>query len=249
MADTKELAVPPSTAAATAGLDKKDSSAPPSLQAVDTGGVQPIEARSEVSIAGVRIKAVPADYTDGVAWGATTCGTCHGAGLVPDGEIPSAFGNAPIKCVKDCPACKGPSNDGVPVEQSWQGGLSNDDLLAAFKGKLPNVEPTERDLTMFALGVEVGCSGGIEWEWYQLEGIGIVRRRKRASGVALGDDAVEVARDDDGELMIDWSPGKGRMVTMSLRADGRLSYAFLWDGEKAHGTAQMPSGAPEVPHG
>ena len=50
----------------------------------------------------------------------------------------------------------------------------------------------------------------------------------------------EFSRDDDGELLIDWSPVQGRMVSLSLRADGRLSYAFTWDGEKAHGTAQMP---------
>jgi hypothetical protein len=53
---------------------------------------------------------------------------------------------------------------------------------------------------------------------------------------------VEVDRDTDGDLLIDWSPGKGRLLSMSLGADGRLSYAFTWDGEKAHGTAQMPAG-------
>jgi hypothetical protein len=53
---------------------------------------------------------------------------------------------------------------------------------------------------------------------------------------------VEIDRDTDGELLIDWSPSKGRMVTLSLRADGRLSYAFTWDDERAHGTAQMPAG-------
>src|SRR4051812_49282995 len=36
-------------------------------------------------------------------------------------------------------------------------------------------------------------------------------------------EAVEVDRDNDGELLIDWSPKQGRMLTMSLRADGRLS--------------------------
>ena len=51
-------------------------------------------------------------------------------------------------------------------------------------------------------------------------------------------------RDTDGELLIDWSPGLGRMVTLSLRADGRLSYAITWDGEQTHGTAQMPAPAP-----
>jgi hypothetical protein len=51
----------------------------------------------------------------------------------------------------------------------------------------------------------------------------------------------EFDRDTDGELLIDWAPGTGRMLTLSLRADGRLAYAFHWDGEKAHGTVQMPA--------
>jgi hypothetical protein len=36
------------------------------------------------------------------------CVRCNGTGVVSDGEIPSAFGNEPIKCFKDCPVCKGP---------------------------------------------------------------------------------------------------------------------------------------------
>lgn len=53
--------------------------------------------------------------------------------------------------------------------------------------------------------------------------------------------APEFMHDDDGELLMDWSPAKGRMVTLSLRADGRLSYAIKWDDESSHGQAQMPS--------
>ena len=34
--------------------------------------------------------------------------------------------------------------------------MTNDQLLAAWKRKLPNVEPTDQELTAFALGVEVG---------------------------------------------------------------------------------------------
>ena len=41
--------------------------------------------------------------------------------------------------------------------EQLQGGMSNDELLAAWKRKLPSVEPTDRELTAFALGVEVGC--------------------------------------------------------------------------------------------
>lgn len=49
---------------------------------------------------------------------------------------------------------------GAPVEPSvrqlLQGGLNNAELLAAWMRKLPRVEPSERDLTAFAVGVEVG---------------------------------------------------------------------------------------------
>jgi hypothetical protein len=52
---------------------------------------------------------------------------------------------------------------------------------------------------------------------------------------------VQFDRDEnDGELLIDWSPRQGRMLTLSLRDDGRLSYAFIWDDERAHGKEQMP---------
>jgi hypothetical protein len=53
--------------------------------------------------------------------------------------------------------------------------------------------------------------------------------------------------DEDGELLMDWSPSDGRMVSLSLRSDGRLSYAISWDGETSHGTAQMPQAGGEKP--
>ncbi len=37
--------------------------------------------------------------------------------------------------------------------------------------------------------------------------------------------AAELSLDEDGEVLFDWSPGPGRMLTVSLRCDGRLSYA------------------------
>lgn len=39
-----------------------------------------------------------------------------------------------------------------------QGGMTNAELLAAFKAKLPSVEPSGRDMSAFAVGVEVGFS-------------------------------------------------------------------------------------------
>jgi hypothetical protein len=77
--------------------------------------------------------------------------------------------------------------------QAFQGGLTNDELRAAFTRKLPNVEPSDRDLSVFALGIEVGAGGGVEWEWYQLEGIGMVRRRKSDAGVPEVDERQEAA--------------------------------------------------------
>lgn len=43
-----------------------------------------------------------------------------------------------------------------------QGGLTNADLTDAWRKKLPGVAPTERDLTAFALGVEVGRELGLQ---------------------------------------------------------------------------------------
>ena len=48
------------------------------------------------------------------------------------------------------------------VRPPLQGGLTNADLLAAWTRKLPAAEPSERDLTAFALGVEVGRELGLQ---------------------------------------------------------------------------------------
>lgn len=42
--------------------------------------------------------------------------------------------------------------------------MTNDELLAAWKRKLPGVEPTDRDLSAFALGVEVGQADAVKSE-------------------------------------------------------------------------------------
>lgn len=43
-----------------------------------------------------------------------------------------------------------------PVRPLLQGGMNNAELLAAWMKKLPGVEPSERELSAFAVGVEVG---------------------------------------------------------------------------------------------
>jgi hypothetical protein len=45
----------------------------------------------------------------------------------------------------------------------WQGGMTADELRAAFKSKLPRVEPANFDLAMFALGVEIGVERAIAY--------------------------------------------------------------------------------------
>ncbi len=45
-----------------------------------------------------------------------------------------------------------------------QGGLTNDQLRDAWSRALPGVDPTDRDLAAFALGVECGASLIHRWE-------------------------------------------------------------------------------------
>lgn len=45
-----------------------------------------------------------------------------------------------------------------PGAEPLQGGMDNAELLAAWKKKLPGVEPSDAQLTAFAVGVEVGFS-------------------------------------------------------------------------------------------
>lgn len=45
-----------------------------------------------------------------------------------------------------------------PGAEPMQGGMDNAELLAAWKNKLPGVEPSDAQLTAFAVGVEVGFS-------------------------------------------------------------------------------------------
>lgn len=69
--------------------------------------------------------------------GVKACEKCGDSGVVPDGEIPSAFGNAPIKCVKDCPACKGVRGVALPAADLrapaiLPESMSRDDMLRYY---------------------------------------------------------------------------------------------------------------------
>ena len=45
--------------------------------------------------------------------------------------------------------------------KAWQGGLTNEELEQWWRLKLPTVEATNRDISVFALGVEVGAGMGM----------------------------------------------------------------------------------------
>jgi hypothetical protein len=50
---------------------------------------------------------------------------------------------------------------GAPdARKTWQGGLTNEELEQWWRLKLPNVEAKNRDISVFALGVEVGAGMG-----------------------------------------------------------------------------------------
>ena len=60
------------------------------------------------------------------------------------------------RCAEKLHAAAQPAQQ--PGAEPLQGGMDNAELLAAWKKKLPGVEPSDAQLTAFAVGVEVGFS-------------------------------------------------------------------------------------------
>ncbi|WP_242015447.1 hypothetical protein [Pseudomonas nitroreducens] len=63
---------------------------------------------------------------------AAQCKTCNGTGMIDDGEICCSEGgtpyeNGPVKCVKDCPACKG-----KPPKQAGGAHVPDDEFAGEF---------------------------------------------------------------------------------------------------------------------
>lgn len=57
----------------------------------------------------------------------------------------------------------------------------------------------------------------------------------------------ELSLDTDGEIVFDWMGSGNRMFTMTLRGDGRLSYAArISDTDKDHGTKAYLDSIPSV---
>ncbi len=59
--------------------------------------------------------------------------------------------------------------------------------------------------------------------------------------------APELAMDGDGELVFDWSAPRNRMFTVTLRADGRLTYACRLSAfDKDYGTKSFVDAIPKT---
>ena len=69
--------------------------------------------------------------------------------------------------------------------------MTKDELLAAWKRKLPNVEPTDRELTAFALGVEVGHADAVKSERRAITFGDIVAQQVMAMRAAVVDGALQ----------------------------------------------------------
>jgi hypothetical protein len=75
------------------------------------------------------------------------CYTCGGAGVV------NAIAGGALPCPRKCKPAEPAAPD---VVEALQASMNNAQLTDAWLKKLPGVTPTERDLTAFALGAEVG---------------------------------------------------------------------------------------------
>ena len=60
--------------------------------------------------------------------------------------------------------------------------MTNEKLLTLWKQKLPNVEPTNQELTAFALGVEVGAAAAAQQEPSPTAGMNIAQRILHVGG-------------------------------------------------------------------
>lgn len=74
--------------------------------------------------------------------------------------------------------------------------MTNDELMAAWKKKLPGVDPTDEQMTAFALGVEVGAAEYNKAERRAIEFGDIVNRQVLAMRAAVVE--AEITGADEG---------------------------------------------------
>ena len=114
------------------------------------------------------------------------------------------------------PAVAGPVES--TVRRPVQGGLTNAELTDAWCKNLPGVVPTERDLTAFALGVEVGREIG-------LQAAAAVREieRLREHAVVLAATVEEVEREACADICDQHASAEGiaQRCAAAIRARGK----------------------------
>ena len=113
--------------------------------------------------------------------------------------------------------------------------MTNDELLAAWKRKLPNVEPTDNELSAFALGVEVGQADAVKSERRAIAFGDIVQSQvitMRAAVVAAKLEGLDVGM----QWIANTLEGPGHLPDLDeARALGGAQ--ALWDKETAEAEA------------
>lgn len=113
--------------------------------------------------------------------------------------------------------------------------MTNDELLAAWKRKVPNVAPTDRELSAFALGVEVGQADAVKSERRAIAFGDVVQRQviaMRAAVVAAKLEGLDVGM----QWIANTLEGPGHLPDLDeARAIGGAQ--ALWDKETAEAEA------------
>lgn len=135
------------------------------------------------------------------------------------------------------PLSAGLSNYGIGPEATKLGAMLADALSPL--GRQNPIEPAIHDL--YTLGQESEIDEGATLTAEMLE---ISKRFLLAWPKTLP--APELALDRDGEVTFDWSASHRRMFSVSLRSDGRVSYAGRLSARRTiHGTEAFDDSVPK----
>ena len=52
-------------------------------------------------------------------------------------------------------------------------------------------------------------------------------------------EVIEFSDEEDGSLSIEFCMGKGKMLAISVRPNGYISWVLCWDGHREHGTHKL----------
>lgn len=86
-----------------------------------------------------------------------------------------------------------------------------------------------------------------DWDGYGAEPVdlsSVVEARRFLLSLPVKTSAPEVSVDPDGEVSMDWKGARGAILSVSIRADGRLSYAGRFGIRRASGTEYFTDEVP-----